>query len=77
MKIFGYSQIFSGRRKSIVIYPENIRDISGKFSNTVDWLKNYPNATEDIYKGLPEPQGCSIITMLCFDSDHSHDQVTR
>ena len=36
VKIFGYLQDATGRRISIVISPEDIRDISGKGANTED-----------------------------------------
>ena len=76
VNIFGYLQDTTRRRNIIVISPEDIREISGKGSNTEDWLDNYPDTTEEIYEGLPEMKGNPLINMLQFDSDHSHDQVT-
>ena len=32
---------------------------------------------EDIYEVLPEPWGRPLSTLVFFDSDHVHDQVTR
>ena len=38
VKIFGHLQRVTGRRKSIVISPEDMYEISGKGDNTKDWL---------------------------------------
>ena len=48
MKIFGYLQHTTGRRKSIVISPEYLRDISGKGYNTTYCMENYPDAMKGI-----------------------------
>ena len=45
VKIFGYLKNATGRRESIVILSENIREISGKVDNTDDWLEKYPNTS--------------------------------
>ena len=57
VKIFGYFQRVTGRRKSIIVSPEYIEDITGKGANVKGWLKKHPGASEDIDKGLPEPRG--------------------
>ena len=77
VKIFGYFQNAAGKRKSIVISPYDIRDISVKGSNTTDWMKNYHGVTEDIYEVLTNPQVKPLSTKIYFDSDHAHDKVTR
>ena len=56
---------------------EDIREISDKGTNTEYWLEKYTDAMGEIDEGLPEPQGNPLSTTLYFDSDHSHDQVTR
>ena len=43
MDIFGYSQNLTGRRKIVVILPEDIDEISGKGANVKYWFKNYPD----------------------------------
>ena len=53
VNIFGFLQNATGRRKIIVILPEDIRDICGKGDNTEYWLEKYPGASEDIDEGLP------------------------
>ena len=75
MENFDYFQNATVRRKIIVISPEDIREISGKGANAVNWLENYPNASEDIDEGLPDPRGPPHSTMVYFDSDHAHNQV--
>ena len=77
MKIFGYFQNAAGRRKIIVISPEDIRDISGKGTNTADWMEKYPGVTEDIDEVLTDPWGKPLSTKVYFDSVHYHDQVAR
>ena len=42
VKIFGCLQDATGRRKSIVIYPEDTRETSGNGDNTVYWLESIP-----------------------------------
>ena len=41
------------------------------------WLEKYPNASEEIDEGLPDPRGRLISTTVYFDSDHAHNQVTQ
>ena len=60
MKLFGYLKSVTGRRESIFISPEDIEDISGNGANVKDWLEKYPDASEDIDKGLLEPRERSI-----------------
>ena len=64
VKIFSYLQNDNGIRKIIVISPKDIREISCKGANTVDWLEDYPNASEDIDEGIPEPRGRPISTTV-------------
>ena len=45
VKIFGYLKSVTGRRKIIVVLPEDIEEINGKGSNTKDWLEKYPGAS--------------------------------
>ena len=75
VKIFGYLQSVTGRRKSIVLAPEDIEEIIGKGANVKDWLDKYPGALEDIDEVLPEPRGRPLRNSVYFDSDHTHDQV--
>ena len=75
VNIFGYVQDNTGRRKSIVISPEDIREISVKAYNTAYWLDNYPDVTEEIDEGLPDPRGRPLSTTVYFDSNHAYDQV--
>ena len=77
MKIFGYLKSGTGRRKIIVISPEDIRYISDKGDNTSDWMEKYPGEKEDIYEVLTEPRGKPLSKKVYFYSDHSHDQVTQ
>ena len=77
VKIFGYLQIFPGRRKGIFVSPEDIEDISGKGDNVKYWLEKYPGASKEIDEGLSEPSGSPLRTSVYFDSDYAHDQVTR
>ena len=77
VKVFDYFKDAAGRRKIIVISPEDIRYISGKGDNTSDWMGKYPGEKEDIYEVLTEPRGKPLSKKVYFDSDHSHDQVTR
>ena len=77
VKLFGYLQSVTGRRKSIVVLPEDIEEIIDKGANTKEWLEKYPVELEDIDEGLPEPKGRPLITAVYFDSAHAHDQVTR
>ena len=44
VKIFGYFQSVTGRRKTIVVAPEDIEEISGKGANMKYWLEKYPGA---------------------------------
>ena len=77
MKISNYLQSVSGKRKGIVVLPENIEEISIKGANVKYWLEKYPGASKDIGEGFPEPQGRPISNLVYFYSDHAHDQVTR
>ena len=77
MKTSGYLQSVTGRLKSIVVSPEDIEEISGKGDNMKYWLEKYPGVSEDIDEGLPEPRGHPLRTVVYFDSDHAHAQVTR
>ena len=63
--------------KNIVVSAEYIWEIKGKGIDTKLWLEKYPDATEEIDEGLPEPRGKPISTTVYFDSDHAHDQVMR
>ena len=60
-----------------MVSAEDIGDIKVKGADTKLWLEKYPNVSEEIDEGLPEPQGQPLSTTVYFDSDHSHDQVTR
>ena len=60
-----------------MVSAEDIGEIKGKGLETKVWLEKYPDATEEIDEGLPEPRGKPISTTVYFDSDHAHDQVTR
>ena len=60
----------NGRRKSIVISPEDIRKISGKGANNSDWLEKYLYDMEEIDEGLPEPRGCPLSTTVYLDYNH-------
>ena len=73
VKIFGYLQNVSGKHKIVVVLPDNTGEISGKGVNIKDWLENYQGATEEIYEGLLEPQGCRLSTLVYLDSNHAHD----
>ena len=42
VNIFGYLQTVSGRRKCIVVLPEDIYDISGKGVKVKYWLERTP-----------------------------------
>ena len=55
VKIFGYLKHATGRRKSIIISLEYIRDISSKGYNTTDCMENYPDTMKGIDEELPEP----------------------
>ena len=77
VKIFGYLQNVYGNRKSIFVSPDDIGEIRSKGDNNKDWLEKYPGATEEIDEGLPEPWGRPLSTLVYFDSDHTHDQLTR
>ena len=57
VKIFSNLQSVPGKRKSIVISPEDTGEISSKGANTKDWLEKYPSATEEIDEVLLEPRG--------------------
>ena len=48
MNIFDYLQSVTGRRKIIVVLPDNIEEISGKGANVKYWLEKYPDASDDI-----------------------------
>ena len=73
--IFDYLQNVTGRRKSIVVSPQDIYEISGKGAKIKYWLEKYPKASENIYKGLPYHRGSPLSTAVYFDSDHAHDQI--
>ena len=60
-----------------MVSAEDIGEIKGKGLDTKVWPEKYPDATEEIDEGLPEPRGKPISTTVYFDSDHAHDQVTR
>ena len=70
-------QIVPGKRKGIIVLPEDIEEISGKSDNVKDRLETYPGSTEEIDDGLPEPWGRPLSTTMYFDSDHAHDQLMR
>ena len=55
VKIFGYLKHATGRRKSIIISLEYMRDISSKGYNTTDCMENYPDTMKGIDEELPEP----------------------
>ena len=77
VKIFGYLQSVTGRRKCIVVSSEDTEEIRGKGANMNGWLEKYTGVSEDIDEGLPDPRGRPISTSVYFDSGHAHDQVTR
>ena len=77
VNIFVYLKSVTGRRKSIVILPEDIEEISVKGDNVKDWLEQYPDTSEDICEGITDPRGRPFITSVYFYSGHSHDKVTR
>ena len=60
-----------------MVLAEDIGEIKGKGADTKLSLEKYPDATEEIDEGLPEPREKPISTTVYFDFDHSHDQVTR
>ena len=45
VNIFRYLQSLPGKRKGIVVSPEDIKDINCKGASTKDWLEKYPGAT--------------------------------
>ena len=63
--------------KSIVVSAEDIGEFKGKGSDIKVGLEMYPDASEEIDEGLPEPRGKRISTTVYFDSDHANDLVTR
>ena len=75
VKIFGYLKSVTGRRKIIIVSPEDIEEISVKGSNVKYWLKKYPDTSEDIDEGIPDPRGRPIITLVYLYSDHTYDKV--
>ena len=77
VNIFGYLQCVPGRRKIIVVSPEDIGDTSGKGANVKYGLENYPGASEEIEDPPLEPRGLPFRNTVYFDSDHAHDHVTR
>ena len=42
-----------------------------------DFLKDYPDAHEDIASDFPKAYGRELETAVFFDADHAHDHVTR
>ena len=70
-------QTVPSKDKSILVSTEDIGEIKGKGADTKFWLEKYADVSEEIDEGLPEPQGQPLSTTVYFDSDHSHDQVTR
>ena len=60
-----------------MVSAEDIGEIKGKGPDLKVWLEKYPDASEEIYEGLLEPRGKPITSIIYFDSDHAHDQVTR
>ena len=60
-----------------MVSAEDIGEIKGKGTDTKLWLEKYPDATEEIDEGLPEPRGKPLSTTVYFDSDYDHNQVTR
>ena len=77
IKISGYMQTVPEEAKSTVVSSEDIEKIKGKRIDTKIWLEKYPDATEEIDEGLPEPRGGALSTTVYFDSDHALDQVMR
>ena len=77
VKIFGYLQNATGSQESIVILPKVYKGDQWKGFNTLYWLDNYPDLSENINERLPEPRGRPLSTTVYFYSNHSHDQVKR
>ena len=73
INIFGYLQTVSADRKSIVVSVEDIGEIKGQGTDLKVWLEKYPDASEEIDDGLPEPRGNHIHSTVYFESDHAHD----
>ena len=42
-----------------------------------DFLKDYPDAVEDVASDFPTPVGRELETSVFFDADHGHDHATR
>jgi hypothetical protein len=42
-----------------------------------DWQEFYPDASEELPPGMPEPKGKGIRMTVYKDADHAHDLVTR
>ena len=60
-----------------MVSAEDIGEIKGKGTDTKLWLEKYPDASEEIDEGLPDPRGKPLSTTVYFYYDHAHNQVTR
>jgi len=76
-RVYGYLLRHPDRRLDVDSRPlEKIPGtLMGRHRETMQVL--YPDAEEEIDPAFPEPKGRPVQTLIYFDSNHGHDEVTR
>ena len=78
IRVFGYIKTVKDKNIAIDSRPLVQSRTSPDFTALrPDFLKDYPNAVEEIDPSFPRPFGDILQTTILVDSDHAHDLVTR
>ncbi len=76
----GIYHIFSylkGHEKSRVIFDPSYPEIDDRRFKTVDWKDFYPETTDELPPGMPEPLGLPVEISCFVDADHAGNLLTR
>ena len=78
LRCFGYLKMFPNRKIAIDSRPLVFDRCTSHFEALrPDFLKDYPDAVEEMDPHFPRAFGPSLDTTIFVDSDHAHDLVTR
>ena len=74
IRMFGYIRTHADYK---IIVDPRYRDTSSFQPVKQDWKRHYPDAEEDLPRGVPDPKGRPMRVTCYVDADHATDVVTR
>jgi len=76
----GIYHIFSylkGHENSRIVFDPTYPEIDDRCFNNVDWGDFYPEATDELPPGMPEPLGLPVEITCFVDADHAGNLLTH